>query len=126
MIKTGDWTVADLIKYLVNVQTTLSATEMEKLQATSAFAKEGGKTRFRAVELYEPVDNLRQLGLPIIDWGTNTKWKGASEEGEVYVKMTSFAPDVLLTAKFLYKLGLRRSPPLKAIISLCASPDPHI
>jgi hypothetical protein len=33
---------------------------------------------------------------------------------------------MLLTAKFLYKLGLRRSPPLKTIISLCASPDPHI
>jgi|ERR1700734_988553 hypothetical protein len=83
MIKTGDWTVADLIKYLVNVQTTLSAAEMEKLQATSAFAKEGGgqKTRFRAVDLYEPQDILRQLGLPIIDWGANTKWKGASEEG---------------------------------------------
>ena len=94
MLKTGDWNVADLIKYLVTVQTTLSATEMEKLQATSAFAKEGGKqkTRFRSVELYEPVDNLRQLGLPIIDWGTNKKWKGASEDGEVYVKMTSFAP----------------------------------
>jgi hypothetical protein len=30
------------------------------------------------------------------------------------------------TAKFLYKLGLRRSPPLKAIISLCASNDAQI
>ena len=87
MIKTGDWTVADLIKYLVNVQTTLSAAEMEKLRATSAFIKEGGepKARFRAVDLYEPQDTFRQLGLPIIDWGANAKWKGASEEGELYV-----------------------------------------
>ena len=84
MIKTGDWTVADLIKYLVNVQTTLSAAEMEKLRATSAFIKEGGgeQTRFRAVDLYEPQDKLRQLGLPIIDWGTSTKWRGSSEEGK--------------------------------------------
>ena len=85
MIKTGDWTVADLIKYLVNVQMTLSAAEMEKLQATYAFVKEGDEktTRFRAVDLYEPVDSLRQLGLPIIDWGTNTKWRGVSEEGRL-------------------------------------------
>jgi hypothetical protein len=33
---------------------------------------------------------------------------------------------VFLTAKFLYKLGLRRSPPLKTVISLCASSDPKI
>lgn len=85
MIKTGDWTVADLIKYLVNVQTTLSVPEMERLQATSAFAKEGDekKTRFRAIDLYEPNDMLRQLGLPIIDWGNTVKWRSSSEEGEL-------------------------------------------
>lgn len=86
MIKTGDWTVADLIKYLVNVQSTLSPAELERLQATSAFAKEGDvgekKTRHRAVDLYEPQDLFRQLGLPIIDWGSNTKWRSSSEEGE--------------------------------------------
>jgi hypothetical protein len=92
MIKTGDWTVADLIKYLVNVQTTLSTAEMDKLQATFAFVKENDeqKTRFRAMDLYEPLDSLRQLGLPIIDWGTNTKWKGASEEGGSYMMITPF------------------------------------
>lgn len=85
MIKTGDWTVADLIKYLVNVQSTLSVTEMERLQATFAFAKEGDtseqKTRHRAADLYEPQDLFRHLGLPLIDWGANAKWKGGSEEG---------------------------------------------
>jgi hypothetical protein len=129
MIKTGDWTVADLIKYLVNVQTTLSTAEMEKLQATFAFGRENDeqKTRFRAMDLYEPLDSLRQLGLPIIDWGTNAKWKGASEEGGSYMMITRFWPSELApTAKFLYKLGLRRFPPLKTIISLCASNDPQI
>jgi hypothetical protein len=87
MIKTGDWTVADLIKYLVNVRTTLTAAEIERLRATSAFVKEGDlggekKTRFRAVDLYEPQDIFRQLGLPIIDWGINTRWRGTSEEGK--------------------------------------------
>ena len=85
MIKTGDWTVADLIKYLVNVQSTLSPSELDRLRATSAFSKEGNvsdKTRHRAVDLYEPQDLFRQLGLPIIDWGSNTKWRSSSEEGE--------------------------------------------
>lgn len=91
MIKTGDWTVADLIKYLVNVQTTLSATETERLRATSAFIKEGDpgsekKIRFRAVDLYEPQDTFRQLGLPIIDWGTSTRWRSTSEEGK-FIKL---------------------------------------
>lgn len=85
MIKTGDWTVADLIKYLVNVQSTLSVTEVERLQATYAFAKEGDtgeqKIRFRAADLYEPQEIFRQLGLPIVDWGANAKWRGGSEEG---------------------------------------------
>lgn len=91
MIKTGDWTVADLIKYLVNVQATLTAAEIERLQATSAFIREGDTggektTRFRALDLYEPQDIFRQLGLPIIDWGTNTKWRGTSEEGDIYCR----------------------------------------
>ena len=86
MIKTGDWTVADLIKYLVNVQSTLSLSELDRLRATSAFSKEADigekKARYRAVDLYEPQDLFRQLGLPIIDWGSNTKWRSSSEEGE--------------------------------------------
>jgi hypothetical protein len=128
MIKTGDWTVADLIKYLVNVQSTLSATEIERLQATSAFVKEGGEqtARFRAVDLYEPQDNIRQLGLPILDWGANTKWKASSEEGKFIRRFGRLVADMVLLAKFLYKLGLRRFPPLKTIISLCASNEINI
>jgi hypothetical protein len=34
--------------------------------------------------------------------------------------------DVSAAAKFLYKLGLRRSPSLQIIIALCASADPQI
>jgi hypothetical protein len=85
MIQTGDWTAANLAKYLVNARNTMSVTEMEQLQATSAFMKEtnatGEKPRFRADELYEPLDIFRQLGLPILDWGT-TKWRASSEEGQ--------------------------------------------
>ena len=94
MIKTGDWSTSELVKYLVTVQSTLSQEEMNRLQRTSAFPKEprhSGTTqetkkvaRFVASELYEPIDTLRNLGLPVLDWGTRTKWRSSSEEGKGY------------------------------------------
>ena len=90
MIKTNEWTIADLIKYLVSVRSSLTSEEFERLKATSAFPAEGqvegsdtGKrTRYKAKELYEPLDVFRNLKLPVIDWGHHTKWKSSSEEGE--------------------------------------------
>lgn len=89
MIKTGDWTIADLIKYLVAVQQTLTPLEMDRLRLTAAFpeeATEGGKnqaTKYKASDLYEPSDVFRRLKLPIIDWGSQTRWRPQSEEGEL-------------------------------------------
>jgi Protein of unknown function (DUF3684) len=95
MIKTGDWTIFDLIKYLVSIQSTLLPQERERLRHTSAFTKEGsGKDqlaqsapgrkvqRYKAMDLYEPVEVFRELGLPIIDWGVDNRWKPSSDEGE--------------------------------------------
>ena len=91
MIKTGDWTIADLIKYLVAVQSTLTPLEIERLRQTAAFNKETPseqltdqttRQKFKAGDLYEPIDVLRQLKLPIIDWGSQTKWRPYSDEGE--------------------------------------------
>lgn len=91
MVKTGDWTIADLIKYLVAVQSTLTPTETERLKQTSAFPRElragekipenGKPPRYKASDLYEPLDILRDLKLPVIDWGTHPKWRSNSEEG---------------------------------------------
>ncbi|KAI1790758.1 hypothetical protein LXA43DRAFT_921512 [Ganoderma leucocontextum] len=116
MIKTGDWTIADLIKYLVAVQTTLTPVEFERLTMTSAFPRErrqdemlpenGKPPRQKASDLYEPLDVFRELKLPVIDWGTHPKWRNSSEE-----------------AKFLFKLGLRRYPPLPELIGLAAAND---
>lgn len=97
MIKTGDWTIADLTKYLVAVQSTLTAEEWARLKMTAAFSKEANSrdvpppagrpaTRYQAKDLYEPLDVFRQLRLPIIDWGTQTKWRGTSEEGKTCSK----------------------------------------
>ncbi|EGO00977.1 hypothetical protein SERLA73DRAFT_87350 [Serpula lacrymans var. lacrymans S7.3] len=118
MIKTGDWTISDLTTYLVAVQSTLTPEEVDRLRATTAFTKEEPdenstktqkRARYRAYDLYEPSTIFRQLKLPIIDWGHQVKWKSSSEE-----------------AKFLYRLGLRRSPPLDILIRLCSSPDEEL
>ncbi|RPD65851.1 hypothetical protein L226DRAFT_529987 [Lentinus tigrinus ALCF2SS1-7] len=116
MIKTGDWTIAELIKYLVAVQSTLAPVEVERLRMTSAFPRErredeklpenGKPPRYRASELYEPLDVFRELKLPVIDWGTHPKWRSNSDE-----------------AKFLFNLGLRRYPPLAELVGLMASND---
>lgn len=90
MIKTGDWTISDLVKYLVAVQQTLSPMEMDRLRQTSAFPKElsiwddgnenQGK-RFKANQLYEPLETFREMKLPTIDWGSQARWRSTSEEG---------------------------------------------
>ncbi|KAG9078227.1 hypothetical protein FS749_009799, partial [Ceratobasidium sp. UAMH 11750] len=116
MIHTGDWTAADLVKYLVAVRDTLTALEVERLKQTSAFMREdqagdkGGDSaapkRFMAKELYEPVDVLRGLGLPILLWGEQAKWRPNSEE-----------------AKFMFEIGLLRYPALETILTLAAAAD---
>ncbi|KAI0701855.1 hypothetical protein BC835DRAFT_1435271 [Cytidiella melzeri] len=119
MIKTGDWSISDLTKYLVAVQSTLTTEEFERLCLTAAFPKEqstsdrgsadGKIARHKASDLYEPLDIFRELGLPLIDWGSKIKWRSSSEE-----------------AKFLHRLGLRRFPPLEVILALAAGPDEKI
>ncbi|KAF8688692.1 hypothetical protein RHS03_09437, partial [Rhizoctonia solani] len=111
MIHTGDWSTADLIKYLVAVRDTLSSLETDRLKQTSAFMREGGDgdgkpTRYLARDLYEPIDTLRDLGLPILFWSPTVKWKSGSEE-----------------AKFMFELGLKRFPPLETILTLAGATE---
>lgn len=122
MIKTGDWTTADLVKYLVAVQSTLTAAELERLRMTSAFPREmtnpealseKGKTpRCKASDLYEPSDVLRELGLPLIDWGGRAKWRGTSEEGKC---SSPFVVRLLIAAFFSQIPVQHRSPALSPI-----------
>jgi len=97
MVETGEWTIQELLKYLLTVRSTLQPTEIEILQLTPAFFEESAfeknrnedgtlneVPRLKASDLYEPLDVLRSLGLPVIDWrGTDgeLKWKHNSEEG---------------------------------------------
>lgn len=92
MVKTGDWSISDLVGYLVQVQDTLTTEELARLASTAAFPKESAplttgkkKPRYCARDLYEPADVLRQLQLPVLDWGEKSRWRGNSEEGNSVV-----------------------------------------
>lgn len=92
MVKTGDWSISDLVGYLVQVRDTLTPEELARLASTAAFPKEDPppaagkkKTRYSARELYEPADIFRQLQLPVLDWGEKSKWRNNSEEGKSYI-----------------------------------------
>jgi len=95
LIGGGSWTCQDLMRYLVSVKDTLSSDELARLKQTAAFplevealAKaEGGDAptapavRRKPHQLYEPVESMRALGLPLLDWGDG-KWKSNSDEGK--------------------------------------------
>lgn len=133
MIKTNEWTINDLTRYLVSVKSNLKEEEIRRLRLTAAFPKERSEEdkdngpklrRLRADQLYEPLPIFRQLGLPIIDWGVQTKWRSNSEEGRLCLER--YILRILIsvtTAHFLFGLGLRRYPPLPELIQLCTNPN---
>lgn len=121
----------DLIKYLTSIQSTLTQTELRRLRETAIFTKEGevpkikeyerptgekddnGKPvmrryskrifrRYKACDLFAPLDTLRALKLPLLDW--TGRWRPSSDE-----------------AHFLEKLGLATFPSVSQILTL-ASP----
>ncbi|TDL20724.1 hypothetical protein BD410DRAFT_841150 [Rickenella mellea] len=118
MTKGGNWTISDVTKYLATVQQSLSSEEVEHLRQMAAFPKASQipedkrqvnvnlVARFKASDLYEPLDVFRKLKLPVIDWGERPKWAASSKE-----------------AKFLFLLGLRQFPPLLDILRLASSVD---
>lgn len=107
---------------------------MDRLKQTAAFMREGetgkpegeGKEkvapkRYLAKDLYEPTDALRNLGLPILFWSEQVKWRANSEEGKYGVRLFYFKYSVDKLAKFMFELGLNRYPPLETILMLAGS-----
>lgn len=125
MIKTGDWMIPDLIKYLVSVQSTLQPIEIDRLRLTPAFPEEitteqtkdddgtaKKAPKFKASDLYEPLDVFRSLGLPIIDWRGKDgkhKWRSNSEEGTSNV-LGVLCINTILHSKIPVQLGIETVP----------------
>ncbi|KAH0828720.1 hypothetical protein J3R83DRAFT_3129 [Lanmaoa asiatica] len=61
MVETGKWSTSNLIDYLVRVSNSLTSMELSELKSSDMFAgiqKDASKTRFRANELYPPMDSF--------------------------------------------------------------------
>jgi hypothetical protein len=94
MVETGDWTTYDLVNYLVSLPPNLTSQEFQSFRQTPAFPKENAGRgqlapgasrkvqRYKAKDLYEPIDLLCELGLPIIDWGADNQWDPDSNHGK--------------------------------------------
>ncbi|GAA5934189.1 hypothetical protein JCM3775_006930 [Rhodotorula graminis] len=121
LLGAGDWSHVQLVKYLVTVQETLSPAEKDRLRQTRWLPREGEakveqpagadgvvpkpKTvRYRAADLYEPAEALRELGLPLVDWTDSpSRWRPGSDE-----------------AKLLFDLGLQRIPVVEKVLEIAA------
>lgn len=106
--KKASWSHIDLIKYLVSVWNDIPQSDIELLKKTALCPAETSGDprkptgqRFKVLELYEPKDSLRELGLPIVQWpGVFNAFSG---EG-----------------KFLKLLGLRAYPSAPDLIQIIA------
>ncbi|KUJ11689.1 uncharacterized protein LY89DRAFT_654396 [Mollisia scopiformis] len=113
----------DLLKYLASVHDDIPAEDMKKLRNAKFCPAEAGPKgmestkgtarKYSVKELFEPKDDLRQLGLPILRW--------PGPPGSYRVKSA--------TGEFLYALGLRPFPSVPELIEMMASeaptPGPH-
>ncbi|KAF0389336.1 putative hatpase domain protein [Gigaspora margarita] len=119
LVSQGNWDHMQLVKYLASVANSLKEIELKRLKVTAIWPKEQNTKhelssakadgdeikakprihRFLASDLYAPSVEMREFGMPLIEW--NGKWRKNSEE-----------------AKFLFSLGLREYPPLKVILQL--------
>ncbi|KAJ3412284.1 hypothetical protein HDV05_000995 [Chytridiales sp. JEL 0842] len=108
-----------LVKYLASVQGKLTDTEISRLRVSSLFSKEQlaspvdgqpakSTVRYRANELFAPLDSLRALELPLIEWPTKHKWRNGSDEG-----------------KFLILMGLKTVIPLPELFAFASTSTPE-
>jgi len=103
------WSHVDLIKYLTGVRDDIPSEDIRKLKNMNMCKAEPSTSTklYKVSELYEPLDSLKGLGLPILHWPG--EWRDQSYE-----------------AKFLQKLGLRRFPPEEELMRLAAGPDKRL
>ncbi len=102
----GKWSHVELIKYLVSVRDDIPQQEIERLKVTAICTADVGQvhdeqsvTLFKASDLYQPSDELKFLGLPVLRW--HGPFKLNSAEG-----------------LFLLSLGLRKFPAVPDLVRI--------
>ncbi|KAJ3216334.1 hypothetical protein HK099_005915 [Clydaea vesicula] len=99
-----NWDHYQLIKYLASVSNKLSEKEYSQLKATPLFPKQTldsstDNFRYKAMDLYAPTEEIKELGLPILSW--KGRWHKNTEE-----------------AKLLSLMGLKQQIPLFELLLL--------
>lgn len=116
-VKTSNNRHMELIKYLASVSNDIPADDMKRLKASQICPAEAGpkglestqasSKLYRVSELFEPRDELRNLGLPILQWpGPPGSYRAGSLEG-----------------RFLSKLGIRPYPSVPELIDMMTASD---
>lgn len=111
------WSHMELIKYLASVKDDIPSEDMKKLKNSPICPAEASPSGtestqassqlFKVSELFEPNSELRELGLPLLQWpGPPGSFRASSKEG-----------------RFLTTLGLRPHPAVPELIELMASAD---
>ncbi|KAI9832550.1 MAG: hypothetical protein M1819_004340 [Sarea resinae] len=97
------WSHIDLIRYLASVRDDIPSGDIKRLKETPICPAEDGQNNgmHKVSELFEPKDQLRSLGLPIINWPGI--YSSSSIEG-----------------KFLTFLGLRSFPTVPELVDIMA------
>jgi hypothetical protein len=102
----GKWSHVDLVKYLISVKEDIPDEDVRRLRNTpvcpaeplSGNQADKGKL-YRLSDLFEPSDEIRRLGLPVLQWPG--QWKAASPEG-----------------RFLRQLGLMPYPDVPVLVNI--------
>ncbi|KAF1990604.1 hypothetical protein K402DRAFT_450949 [Aulographum hederae CBS 113979] len=98
------WSFVDLVRYLVSVRDDIPAKDIQRLTSTAICPKEiePGKAStelYKVSDLYEPEDELRRLGLPLLQWPGI--YRSTSNEG-----------------KLLSQLGLKACPSVPGLVNM--------
>ena len=104
----GKWSHVDLIRYLASVREDIPLADIKRLRETPICPAEvgrdphkGSSERYVVSDLYEPMDTLRSLNLPIL------QWPGIYRPGSI-------------EGKFLGLLGLRAKPGVPELVDIMA------
>lgn len=111
------WSHMELIKYLASVKDDIPSDDLRKLKNSPICpaeagppgmeSTEGSSQLYKVSELFEPKSELRELGLPLLQWpGPPGSFRPASKESQ-----------------FLISLGLRPHPTVPELIILMAGND---
>ncbi|KAH0542428.1 hypothetical protein FGG08_003183 [Glutinoglossum americanum] len=98
------WSHVDLICYLASVRDDIPAADIKRLKDTPIFGTEGvgqpgSDKRYKISDLFAPIDSLRRLELPLLQW--NGMFRPSSKEG-----------------KFLSFLGLKPFPSVPELVQI--------